>query len=379
MLITFIFASLLLQEPSRNASSLSDRVVDAIDHHYLYADSGSWKALRSTLLAQSSATASSIDKELMQLNDGDLHIVTAEQMTTMQTETAGNERGIGLVDFAVTLNPDTGRPQIVTALVDSPAYKAGLLPRDVIVSINGKSTQGLVHEGVMALLRSDSRAVKLTIRRGGHERSVDIPGSSWHEKTVLSHEFTADNKPLGYIAVRLFTPDSGDLVRKAVESFATHGTDRCVLDLRNNPGGYLDAMAATGSAFTDHVLGWKIRRDGTREPIQSSSPALKRMRLAILVNEGTASAAEILAEGLRDTIGARLVGSKTFGRGQIQTYVALSDAAGIVIPAENVQSVKGVQFNKRSGLKPDFAVASSMSSGREDAAYLRAVQLLTHG
>jgi carboxyl-terminal processing protease len=379
MLITFFFASLLLQEPSGNAATLAERVVDAIDHQYLYAESGSWRALRSTLLAKSSATASSLDRDLMQLNDGDLRMMTAEQMATMQAETAGDERGIGLVDFAVTLDSDTVRPQIVTPLVDSPAYKAGLLPRDVILAVDGKSTEGLVHEDVMALLRSDSGVIKLTIRREGHEHSIDFPGSNWHEQTVSSHQFTADKKRLGYIAVRLFTPDSGDLVRKAVESFGVQGVDRSILDLRNNPGGYLDAMATVGSAFTNQVLGWKIRRDGAREPIQSSSPVLKRMRLVILVNEGTASAAEILAEGLRDTIGARLVGAKTFGRGQIQTYVGLGNATGIVIPAASVQSVKGRQFNKRSGLKPDYTVSSNSSSGSRDAAYLRAVEFLVRG
>jgi carboxyl-terminal processing protease len=103
------------------------------------------------------------------------------------------------------------------------------------------------------------------------------------------------------------------------------------------------------------------------------------MRLVILVNEGTASAAEILAEGLRDTIGAKLVGTKTFGRAQVQTYFVLSNATGIVIPAASVQSVKGVQFNKRSGLKPDCTVSSSSNSGARDAAYIRAVELLVHG
>jgi carboxyl-terminal processing protease len=119
MLITFAFASFLLQEPSGNAATLAKRVVDAIDHQYLYAESGSWRALRSTLLAESSATASSLDRDLMRLNDGDLRMMTAEQMATMQAETAGDERGIGLVDFAVTLDSDTVRPQIVTPLVDS--------------------------------------------------------------------------------------------------------------------------------------------------------------------------------------------------------------------------------------------------------------------
>jgi carboxyl-terminal processing protease len=376
MLTALLFTSILLQGSRAGAASLSDRVVAAIDQHYLYADSDSWKALRPSLLAERSASAASLDKQLMQLHDGDLRILTASQMAMMQAETAGDERGIGLVDFAVTIHPDTHRPQVVTPLVDSPAFKAGLLAGDTILSVNGKSTQNLVHEDVMTLLRTDSGTVNLTVFRGGRERSIKVAGSTWKEAAVVSRDVVTAKGHLGYVAVRLFTPDSGDQVRKAVESFVARGVDRCILDLRNNPGGYLDAMAEAGSTFTDQVLGWTVSRDGTRQPIHSSSAQQKRVRLAILVNEATASAAEILAEGLRETIEATLIGSETFGRGQIQTYVDLDGDAGIVIPMARVQSPKGVQMNKRVGLKPDIEATSNLKSGANDVASVRAVELL---
>jgi carboxyl-terminal processing protease len=184
---------------------------------------------------------------------------------------------------------------------------------------------------------------------------------------------------LGYISVRLFTPDSGEQVRQAVNSLTTHGIGKCIIDLRNNPGGYLDAMAVAGSAFTDQTLGWKVRRDGTKEPIHATAKPFKAMQLVVLVNEGTASAAEVLAAGLRDTTGARLVGARTFGRGQIQTYVSLNESAGIVIPAASAESVKAIRFNKRSGLSPDVFVAYTIETQSPDRAYQKAVELLTHG
>lgn len=379
MLIAFILTASLMNPVTSGASNSPARIVSAIDQNYLYADTDSWKHLRTDILADRSATVSSLNRQLAVLHDGDLRIMTAEQMAAMQAETAGKERGIGLVDFAVTVERSTAEPQVVTPLVDSPAFKAGLLPGDVIMAVNEQATRGLIHEDVIALLRSASKPLQVTIRRGSKRVLLHIPTATWQEQAVVFNDFMSSNQHLGYIGVRLFTPDSGDLVRKAVESLEARGVHKSVLDLRNNPGGYVDQMALAGSAFTDRVLGWKVRRDGTREPIHSSSRPFKTMQLAILVNHGTASAAEVLAAGLHDTLGARLIGAKTFGRGQIQTYVPIGDGAGIIIPEASIESAKGVQFNNGSGLEPDISIPSSTRMRTDDAAYQRAVELLTHG
>src|SRR5271163_765998 len=140
MLATIFLASALLQPSVSGRPTLADKVADAIDHNYLYAEDDAWKRLRPTLLANADATVPVLDQELAGLHDGDLRIVTSSQMAAMQTETAGKEHGIGLVDFAVTVEPKADEPHVVTALVDSPAYKAGLRPRDVITEVNGRAT-----------------------------------------------------------------------------------------------------------------------------------------------------------------------------------------------------------------------------------------------
>jgi carboxyl-terminal processing protease len=371
MWISLVLASVLMQHPSTGTPSLSAKVVDTIDRNYLYTDTASWKRLRLTLLANPDATVPSLDRELATLHDSDLRIITSGQIATLQAETAGKEHGIGLVDFAVTVESNTDEPRVVTALVDSPAFKAGLRPGDVIVEVNGRATRGLLHEDVMSMLRGDSGTLKLVLRREGKQVSIEVPMDVWDESAVVSRHFAVGEKELGYVGIRLFTPESGNLTRKAVESLAALGVDGCIVDLRNNPGGYLDAMAIAGSAFTDQTIGWKVRRDGTKEPIHSSEKPVKAMRIVILVNEGTASAAEILAAGLHDSNGAKLLGAKTYGRGQIQIYVALNDNAGIVIPAASLESIHGVRFNKGTGLSPDVVVPS-----HTDAAYQKAIELL---
>jgi carboxyl-terminal processing protease len=371
MLLGVFLASTLLSQSLSVPATLAAKVVDAVDRNYLYADGQSWKSLRQILLLNTNATIPSLNRELASLHDGDLRIVTSAQMAAMQAETEGKEKGVGLVDFAVTIEPTTGEPKVVTPLVNSPAFRSGLRPGDVILTVNGKATRGLVHEDIMALLRADSGVLRLSVRRGGKQVLIDIPANIWEEDAVVSHHFLAGEEQLGYIGIHLFTPKSGEKTRKAVESLMALGINGCILDLRNNPGGYLDAMAIAGSAFTDQTLGWKVRRDGTKEAIHSTAKPLNAMRIVILVDEGTASAAEILAAGLHETISARLVGAKTYGRGQIQTYVALNDNAGLIIPAASVESVHGVRFNKGAGLSPDFLVPSNT-----DAAYQKAVELL---
>jgi carboxyl-terminal processing protease len=376
MWISLVLASALMQHPATGTASLSANVVDAIDRNYLYADTDSWKRLRADLLTNTDTTVSSLDQQLAKLHDGDLRIITSEQMAVMQAETAGKEQGIGLVDFAVTVEPSTGDAKVVTPLVTSPAFKAGLEPGDVIVSVNGRTTRGLIHEDVMAMLRGNSGRIDLTVRRDNRQIQMQVPKEAWIEQAVESHSFVAGKQPLGYISIRLFTSDSGERVRHAVDVLTTHGVDRCIIDLRNNPGGYLDAMAVAGSAFTDQTLGWKVRRDGTREPIHATAKPIKTMHLVVLVNEGTASAAEVLAGGLRDTAGARLVGARTYGRGQIQSYVSLDENVGIVIPAASAETARAIRFNKEAGLQPDVLVPAIAGIQTIDAAYQRAVALL---
>jgi carboxyl-terminal processing protease len=376
MLTTIFLASTLLQPPVSGQSTLAAEVADAIDHNYLYAGNDTWKRLRPALLASGDDTVPSLNRELSALHDGDLRIVTSKQMGLMQAETAGKEHGIGLIDFAVTVDPKLNEPQVVTALVDSPASKAGLRPRDVIVEVNGRPTRGLIHGDVMSMLRGDSGKLELNLLRDGKSVPMEVRMDVWDKAPVVSRHFAAGEKQLGYVGIRLFTSESGTLTRKAIQSLSALGVDGCIVDLRNNPGGYLDAMAVAGSAFTDQTLGWKVRRDGTKEPIRTQGAAFKTMRIVVLINEGTASAAEVLAAALRDSIGARLVGAKTYGRGQIQTYVALNEGTGIVIPAASAESVRGIRFNKGAGLSPDVLIASTSEDGGDDAIYLAGVQEL---
>jgi carboxyl-terminal processing protease len=210
MWISLVLTSALMQHPATGTASLSANVVDAIDRNYLYADTDSWKRLRADLLSNADTTVSSLDRQLAKLHDGDLRIITSEQMAAMQAETAGKEQGIGLVDFAVTVDPATGDAKVVTPLVTSPAFNAGLQPGDVIVSVNGRTTRGLIHEDVMAMLRGDSGKIDLTIRRDNRRIHMQVPNGAWVEQAVESHSVVAGKQQLGYIGIRLLLQTPGN-------------------------------------------------------------------------------------------------------------------------------------------------------------------------
>jgi carboxyl-terminal processing protease len=133
------------------------------------------------------------------------------------------------------------------------------------------------------MLRGDSGTLKLNLRRDGKSLSMEVPMDVWDESAVVSRHFAAGEKLLGYVGIRLFTSESGNLTRKAIESLSAFGVSGCILDLRNNPGGYLDAMAVAGSAFTHQTLGWKVRPDRTKEPIHAQGAPFKAMRIVVLI------------------------------------------------------------------------------------------------
>ena len=121
MLPAVILMSTLLQAAAPRQNTLASQVVQAIDRNYLYADGPSWQHLRRQILAANHADVSALNRKLSALQDGDLRIVTSSQVKAIQAEGSGDERGIGLVDFALALEPGASEPRVVTPLIGSPA------------------------------------------------------------------------------------------------------------------------------------------------------------------------------------------------------------------------------------------------------------------
>ncbi len=299
-------------------------------------------------------------------------------MKALREEFTETTVGIGLVDFALDADPRTREARVVTALVDSPAYRAGIQPRDTIVSLNGTPTRGLDHEQVMDLLRTSSEAGEtVVLRRGGRTLTVTLKPSSEKVEAVRPSTKAVKHGTIGYIQIIKFTPDAGQYIRDAVQKFEQDGVDRFIVDVRNNPGGMLNAAARGASAFATGTLGWKVRRDGRREPITSEAVEITKKALAILINEGTASAAEFLAGALQDRHRALLIGLESYGRGQAQAYVPLADGYGLLGPSAELHTPSDRTFTAK-GIQPNIAVSGG-SSTPENIAIGRDSQFLRAG
>jgi carboxyl-terminal processing protease len=393
--LLLLFCSSLFATPPRMANALIEgnpgttvrTAVSAIDRTYLRAKTNpAWKEAKRKLLAgeyrSPTQAYAALAEQLARVHDPELYLLNAEEFRARQEELEAKRVGTGLPAFAIDRDPATGEARVVTPLGDSPASRAGILPRDVIVSIDGRPTKTMSHRQVIDALGAQATGkVRLVIRRDGRTRSVTLAASMRPLDAVQFSRKKIDGKAIGYIRVLLFTPDAGELVRNAVAELRREGVDGFVLDLRNNPGGLLGSAERTASVFTAGVLGTEVREMGPAKRLVTHRAPLTGKPLVVLIDGGTASAAEMLASGLQALHRAVLVGTTTFGRGQTQKYLPLSDGYGVMVPAAEIRTPNGRPF-KPAGIRPDLRVGRDSVPGRKiatrhDAPFRQAVAVLT--
>ena len=233
---------------------------------------------------QSAAEAyQALGEQLARVHDPELYLVNSEEFRARQEELEAKRVGTGLASFAIDRDSSSGYARVVTALDGSPAARAGIHPRDLIVSINGEPTREMSHEQILDALGVEAVGkVRLVTRRGWRTRRVVLEPSQRPLDAVQFSHKKIDGKRIGYIRVLLFTPDAGRKVQSAVIELEHAGVDGYVLDLRNNPGGSLAAAESAARAFTAGVLGSEVRGSGRPEPLETRGAPLtgKPVRIA---------------------------------------------------------------------------------------------------
>lgn len=392
--VVLLLSMLLLPAPPRptsgfletNPSSTVRHAVSIIDRQYLHAASNrAWKQAKQALLTgeyQSAAEAyQALGEQLARVHDPELYLVNSREFRAREEELEAKRVGTGLASFAIDRDPSSGYARVVTAIAGSPAARAGIRPRDLIVSINGRPTREMSHEEILDALGVEAaRKVRLNIRRGWRTRKVTLEPSGRSLDAVQFSRKKIDGKRVGYIRVLLFTPDAGQKVQRAVNELDHPGVDGYVLDLRNNPGGSLSSAERAATAFTAGVLGTEVRGSGQFKRLLTRGAPLTGKPLIVLINGGTASAAEVLAAALHDLHRAVLVGSSSFGRGRTQAYIPLSDGYGIFVPTGEILTPDGRAL-KPAGIRPDLKVAGDLLPAgriatRHDKQFERAVAVL---
>lgn len=261
---------------------------------------------------------------------------------------------------------------IISPLKGSPAERAGLKAGDKILKINATTTADLGLDEAVSYIRGPvGTAVTLTIVREGEEvREVSVT-----RETIVIPVIETSRKDGGVFHIHLlnFNEKSTLEFRRALREFVGSGDRKILLDLRGNPGGFLDAAVDIASWFipAGEIVAREREADGSERLYRSSGHRLlESTPVVVLVDQGSASASEILAGALRDVRGTKLIGQKTFGKGSVQAVESLSGGASLKITIAKWLTPGGASINDR-GLEPDIAVEIK----KEDAENERDPQL----
>ncbi|MEH2030679.1 MAG: carboxyl-terminal processing protease CtpA [Nostoc sp.] len=332
-------------------------------------------------LADSNASYEAIGKMLKSLDDPFTRFLDPEQYRSLQVNTSGELTGVGL---QIALNPETGNLEVVAPIAGSPADKAGIRPRDRILKIEGVSTKNLTLDEAATRMRGPSGSlVTLLIERDGEpETEIRLTRDRIALNPVVSElRVSAEGTPIGYLRLTQFNANASTELAHAISGLEKKGAAAYILDLRNNPGGLLQSGIEIARLWLDSgTIVYTVNRQGIQGSFEALGPALTKDPLVILVNQGTASASEILAGALQDNDRAQLVGETTFGKGLIQSLFELSDGSGLAVTIAKYETPQHRDINKL-GIKPD-KVISQPAINREqigteaDLQYQAAVELL---
>jgi len=344
-----------------------------------------WAAVRQKVLekplSDSNASYTAIGKMLKSLDDPFTRFLDPEQYRSLQVNTSGELTGVGL---QIALNPETGKLEVVAPIAGSPADKAGIKPRDRILKIEGVSTENLTLDEAATKMRGPSGSlVTLLIERDTEaEMEIRLTRDRIALNPVVSDlRVSAEGTPIGYLRLTQFNANASTELAHAISSLEKKGADAYILDLRNNPGGLLQSGIEIARLWLDSgTIVYTVNRQGIQGSFEAFGPALTNDPLMILVNQGTASASEILAGALQDNGRAQLVGETTFGKGLIQSLFELSDGSGLAVTIAKYETPQHKDINKL-GIKPDKVISQDAINrdqiGTEaDLQYQAAVELL---
>ena len=323
------------------------------------------------------------------LNDPYSQYLTGEEMDALVEGLSGSFEGIGAViesrgpagEACTTLGPDCYL-LVVSPIDGSPAKAAGVQSGDRITFVDGDTVDGeTLDEAVLRVRGEKGTSVVITIVRGDAaplsltivRDIITVPAV---EPKLLE---TSNGAPVSYLRLAEFSEVAGDQFDQALQEVVDSGVTRIILDLRDNPGGYLSTALQIASEFiADGVVYMEETSDGTRTETSASGGGLATdpsIKVVVLINKGSASASEILAGALHDRGRAVLVGETTFGKGVVQTFIDLEDGSGLKLTIAKWLTPNGTWVNK-VGLDPDYPVPTPATPGEGDPALKKALELL---
>ena len=256
---------------------------------------------------------------------------------------------------------------IIAPLKGSPAEKAGLLSGDKILKVDELEIIGMNIDEAVSIIRGEKGTiVKLTIGRDGLDKlkEIEIVRDIIRIETV---EWEIKNKNIAYIRISQFKEETVDEFDSQIDDIIVNDPKGIIIDLRNNPGGYVSTLEDIASRFLNNGDIIFVEDFGNKKEVYKASGNNKfnNIPIVVLINEGSASASEILAGALKDNNGAKLVGKTTFGKGLVQEMQNLKDGSALKITVAKWLTPSGLDINK-DGIKPDYEVEMTLEDYEND-------------
>lgn len=289
------------------------------------------------------------------LNDPFSRFLDEKSFEELKEMTTGKFQGVG-----IEITIQDGQVIVVTPIDDSPAMKAGILSGDVITTIDGKAVKGMKLEKIVNLIRGLPKStVKLQVRREGFDEPMNFELERAPVKITSVEYDVIKERNIGYLRLKNFGSETTRDVTRALKFFNAGGIKKIVVDVRNNPGGLLSSSIEISELLLERgktIVSTRGKEGSGRVQVyKSQSEPIYRGGLIMLVNNGSASASEILSGAIRDNGRGKLLGVKTFGKGSVQKSFNLDDDIGVAITVAKYYTPSGELIHKK-GIKPDYEV-----------------------
>lgn len=292
---------------------------------------------------------SALNAMLNYLGDNYTTYLTDEQRKALEESLQGTYQGIG-----VEINKD----RVITKVTkNGPAEAAGLQAGDKFMSIDGTKLNDTDGNAVGLLIRgTDKKAVDIVVDRNGEELTFNVKIGTIEEPAIV---YGMQENNIGYIQISKFSRPLTSQMENALKELEANGMEKLIIDLRNNTGGYLDSAETTASLFLKKgKLIYSLEDKKSKEDYYDQTETSRDYPIVVLINNNSASSAEILAAALKDSYGAVLVGQTSYGKGKVQQTYDMEDGSMAKFTSARWLRPTGDCIDKK-GIKPDFEVAQT--------------------
>jgi carboxyl-terminal processing protease len=341
---------------------LVDEVWQIVDREYVDGtfNSVDWRTVRQDYVENRSYQSmdqayDAIREMLEQIQDPYTRFMNPEEFRNMQIDTSGELTGVGI---QLAQDEETKQLVVIAPIEDTPAFRVGIQARDVIVKINGQSTEGMdVNQAVNLIRGPVGTEVVLTIQRDKEpEKDYTIRRDRIEIHPVRYSVRESDSGKIGYIRLNQFNANATEEMRQAIKDLESQKVTGYILDLRSNPGGLLYSSVEIARMWlSSGSIVSTVNRRGEMDRQEASGRSLTDKPLVVLVDGGSASASEILSGALQDNGRAVVVGTKTFGKGLVQSVRGLGDGSGLAVTIAKYLTPNGTDIN-HEGIHPDIEI-----------------------